>query len=204
MPTADCPSKGLPHFTGLCKPDPMGAITTPYFMFPVANGTCTICWWISVTSEEFRKGHSCCRTWRRTGTSSGNRGADLTIISLIKSGNILNTYHGLKFILIGDSGQRDAEIYSEIVKEFPGRIAAIYIRDVSKRKKGTRVKKIGEGLEASGVEMLLVKDTEEAASHAISKGFIAPDSFENIHNEREMDRNSPTELEQVLTGEMTR
>jgi phosphatidate phosphatase APP1 len=44
--------------------------------------------------------------------------------------NILLTYPDLKFILIGDSGQEDPKIYSEIVGLFPDRILAIYIRDV--------------------------------------------------------------------------
>ena len=43
---------------------------------------------------------------------------------------ILQAYPQLQFILIGDSGQEDPEIYREVVKEFPGRILAIYIRDV--------------------------------------------------------------------------
>ncbi|HFC12424.1 MAG TPA: DUF2183 domain-containing protein, partial [Anaerolineae bacterium] len=43
---------------------------------------------------------------------------------------ILTTYPDLPFILIGDSGQKDPEIYSEIVSRFPNRVLAIYIRDV--------------------------------------------------------------------------
>jgi phosphatidate phosphatase APP1 len=34
-------------------------------------------------------------------------------------------------ILIGDSGQQDPEIYREIVRDYPGRIKAVYIRNVS-------------------------------------------------------------------------
>ena len=44
---------------------------------------------------------------------------------------IMGTYPSLPFILVGDSGQEDPEIYGELVTEFPGRILAIYIRNVS-------------------------------------------------------------------------
>jgi phosphatidate phosphatase APP1 len=39
-------------------------------------------------------------------------------------------YPHLNFVLIGDSGQEDPKIYREIVAIFPGRILAVYIRDV--------------------------------------------------------------------------
>ncbi|MEO5589627.1 MAG: phosphatase domain-containing protein, partial [Gemmatimonadaceae bacterium] len=44
---------------------------------------------------------------------------------------IIGTYPNLPFILIGDSGQHDPEIYRQMVTTFPGRILAIYIRDVT-------------------------------------------------------------------------
>lgn len=34
------------------------------------------------------------------------------------------------FILIGDSGQNDPEIYLQVIRDFPGRVKMIYIRDV--------------------------------------------------------------------------
>ena len=36
----------------------------------------------------------------------------------------------LRWVLLGDSGQADAELYAEAAQEFGDRIAAIYIRDV--------------------------------------------------------------------------
>ena len=113
--------------------------------------------------------------------------------------HILTTYHDLRFILIGDSGQKDAEIYSKIVKEFPRRIAAIYIRDVSKEKRDKEINLISEGLEETGVEMLLVKDTEEAAKHAIAKNFISADTLKEIHEERDRDHNEPRDLAKVFS-----
>lgn len=46
---------------------------------------------------------------------------------------LLSFYPGMKFILFGDSGQHDPEIYSEVKKEFPKRIKAVFIRQVNKK-----------------------------------------------------------------------
>lgn len=38
---------------------------------------------------------------------------------------------GRRFVLVGDSGELDPEVYADAYREFPEQIAAIYIRDVS-------------------------------------------------------------------------
>ena len=60
-------------------------------------------------------------------------------IGLIRQ--MITHYEDMPFILIGDSGQRDPEIYAEIIKTFPNRVLAVYIRDVShdpKRRPGDK------------------------------------------------------------------
>jgi phosphatidate phosphatase APP1 len=57
--------------------------------------------------------------------------------------NMLSLYRDLPFILIGDSGQHDPEVYRQIVEEHPGRVLAVYIRNVSRD--AQRIKEI-EGL----------------------------------------------------------
>src|SRR3954471_6984878 len=47
-------------------------------------------------------------------------------------GNMLRLYRGLPFVLVGDSGQRDPEIYARVVRENPGRVLAVYVRNVSR------------------------------------------------------------------------
>jgi len=44
---------------------------------------------------------------------------------------VLAFYPDHRFLLIGDNGQMDVEIYAEAVKTYPDRIAAVFIRDVS-------------------------------------------------------------------------
>ncbi|MFT2007855.1 App1 family protein [Pontibacter sp. 13R65] len=102
--------------------------------------------------------------------------------------NLLITYPELEFILIGDSGQKDAEIYSEIVKNHPGRILAIYIRDVNVEKHTRKVVSIADELKKAGsVEMVIVKETLEAAEHAAANGFIFTEELPDIKEKTELD-----------------
>lgn len=111
---------------------------------------------------------------------------------------VINIYKEISFVLIGDSGQKDAEIYSEISYEFPGRIKCMYIRDVKKSRKGV-VKNIAEELKKSGVEMILIKNTAEAAIHAVNKHLIHPDNLKDILKEINKDEQAPTELEELFS-----
>ncbi|RIJ41805.1 App1 family protein [Pontibacter oryzae] len=103
--------------------------------------------------------------------------------------NILITYPHLNFILIGDSGQADATIYSEVVKNHPGRIMAIYIRDVNVENRSKAVTLLADTLKKEGeVEMVLVKDTAAAAAHAAECGFIFTEEVEEVEKEAELDK----------------
>lgn len=44
--------------------------------------------------------------------------------------DILRRFPGRSFILVGDSGEKDPEIYREIKRKFPVSVLEIYIRDV--------------------------------------------------------------------------
>ena len=84
--------------------------------------------------------------------------------------NILKTYPTLSFILIGDSGEHDAEIYMEIAEQYPDQIAAIYLRSVKHKRKMLRIKGLVENYKTTPV--LLVAKSEEAIAHAKEEGFI--------------------------------
>ena len=86
----------------------------------------------------------------------------------------------LPFILIGDSGQKDPEIYQRVVEHFPGRIKAIYIRDVSRTRRDAAIVNIGKSLSEAGVEMLFAPDTEIAARHALERGWILQQYMKGI------------------------
>ena len=101
---------------------------------------------------------------------------------------VLDVNPQLPFVLIGDSGQQDPEIYSQVVRENPGRIRAIYIRDVSEDQRDEAVRELIRTTEAFNVPMLLVADTVAAAEHAASLGLIDPDTIPEIRADRRADK----------------
>ncbi len=96
---------------------------------------------------------------------------------------LLNTYEDLPFVLIGDSGEEDPEIYLQAVQEHPGRIKAIYIRDVTSVERDVEVRAIAEEARKLGTEMVAVPDTTAAAEHAASIGLITPDAIAAVRSE---------------------
>lgn len=55
---------------------------------------------------------------------------------VIKS--LLKTFPERKFLLIGDSGERDPEIYGALARRFPKQVAGIFIRELTERPMETR------------------------------------------------------------------
>lgn len=104
---------------------------------------------------------------------------------------ILETYPNLPFILIGDSGQEDPEIYFEIVHDFPGRVMGIYIRDVSDAERRGSVQKLAEELAEDGSTLLLTPDTAAAAAHAAAQGWIRGDAVGDVAERRDEDLSKP-------------
>jgi phosphatidate phosphatase APP1 len=86
---------------------------------------------------------------------------------------LLSTYEDLSFVLIGDSGEEDPEIYLQAVREHPGRIIAVYIRDVTSVERDAEVRTIAAEVRKLGTEMVAVPDTASAAEHAASIGLVA-------------------------------
>lgn len=73
---------------------------------------------------------------------------------------ILAAYPQRRFILIGDSGEQDPEIYAKVAREHAGRVAAIFIRAVRGEKIGDgRFQSLAEQLD--GVRFELFEDGEE-------------------------------------------
>lgn len=114
---------------------------------------------------------------------------------------LLDTHPTLRFILIGDSSQKDPEIYLEVIQNNPGRILVVYIRDVTEQRRDAQVQLLIEKAKGLGVEMLMVPDTFAAAQHAADKGFITADRLALILKERDEDKQAPTPLEQAVLPE---
>jgi phosphatidate phosphatase APP1 len=100
---------------------------------------------------------------------------------------VLATYDA-PAILIGDSGQQDPEIYRDIVRDYPERIRAVYIRNVSMNEERSRaIGALADEVLASGSSLVLADDTLAAARHATDHGYIAAESLAGIAEEKRAD-----------------
>lgn len=111
---------------------------------------------------------------------------------------LLDTYPDLSFILIGDSSEADPEIYHQIAVDHPGRIRAIYIRDVAEQARDDELAAIAQDVRRAGSEMLLIPDTITAAQHAAEAGFILPTTLPAIAEETGEDKRAPEGLEALI------
>lgn len=91
-----------------------------------------------------------------------------------KSGRIreiLDLHPRLRFVLIGDSGERDPEIYTAVVRADPERIIAIYIREVRLDPGDGRVEKVS-GRWSEDVPFVLAADSDAVRRHATELGLL--------------------------------
>lgn len=102
--------------------------------------------------------------------SSGYRGHKYESIA-----QIFDTYPHLNFVLIGDSGEHDTDIYLELHKDYPDRVRAIYIRDVQHLTRTQRVSNLIK--DCDHPEIFLLKDFEEAVAHAARLGILDIDIY---------------------------
>ena len=101
---------------------------------------------------------------------------------------IMSAYPELPVILLGDSSQQDPEIYRDVVREFPERVLAIYIRDVKRTpQRHAAIASLVAEVEASRSVLVLADDSMAAARHAAEKGFIKADALAAIGGEKRMD-----------------
>ena len=106
--------------------------------------------------------------------------------------SILDTYPDMSFILIGDSGQEDPEIYRDIVHDYSERILGVYIRDVTQLFRRTqRINELAREVEAAGSQLNLAETTTEAAEHAAERGWIDKEWLEHIRARQEKDEQQP-------------
>ena len=90
---------------------------------------------------------------------------------LIRVARILKAFPAQQFVLLGDNSQQDPEIYASIADKFPGRIFAIYIRNISSEKQSS-TEKLLASLTDKSIYTLLYKHTSEAILHSKSIGLI--------------------------------
>ncbi|NUQ21918.1 MAG: DUF2183 domain-containing protein, partial [Gemmatimonadaceae bacterium] len=101
---------------------------------------------------------------------------------------ILDTFAGLPVILVGDSSQRDPEIYHDLGREYPDRVLAVYIRDVKRTpERHAALAALVREVEAARSVLVLADDTMAAARHAAERGYIDAAALAEIGGEKRMD-----------------
>jgi phosphatidate phosphatase APP1 len=147
-------------------------------------------WGIYEVLEEFFDQHGIpigpilfLREWGVSWTSPLPRKAENHKRELIH--NMLALYSDLPFVLIGDSGQHDPEIYRQIVEEHPGRVLAVYIRNVSRDPKRIKeIEDLAKAVAGAGSSLVLAADSVVIAEHAVGLGLVPPETVFEVRNER--------------------
>jgi phosphatidate phosphatase APP1 len=107
---------------------------------------------------------------------------------LQKIRDVLELTAPLSFLLLGDSGQHDPELYEQIVNEYGGRIRCVYIRNASRRKsRAAELEAIGARIQARGTEFVVIDDTAVAARHAASHGWILWREVDHVRQAKQED-----------------
>ncbi|MGH1504775.1 MAG: App1 family protein [Acidimicrobiales bacterium] len=92
---------------------------------------------------------------------------------------ILTSHPELEFVLIGDSGQHDPEIYAEVVRRHPGRIKAVYIREVRLDPGDGRVEAVADAWNHD-IPLLLASDSAAVAYHAQRAGLLSAEEAMSV------------------------
>jgi phosphatidate phosphatase APP1 len=102
---------------------------------------------------------------------------------------LLAAYPRLPFVLIGDSGESDPEVYRDIVRRHPDRIRVIYIRSVNRSpKRLLAVEKLIAEVAKTGCQLVLASDSEQAAAHAAAEGLIGAGELRAVRADKNRDR----------------
>ncbi|MCX2929771.1 DUF2183 domain-containing protein [Mycobacterium sp. CVI_P3] len=81
---------------------------------------------------------------------------------------LFEAYPRMRFVLIGDSGQRDPMIYEEMAREFPGRVLLALIRQVGAddEERNSQLRERADALRGEDIPLHLVADATQAAELA--------------------------------------
>jgi phosphatidate phosphatase APP1 len=90
---------------------------------------------------------------------------------LLRVYRIISAFPLQRFILIGDNSQADPLIYKMICEKHPGKIHAVYIRNIVHRKTASATELLAQ-ISSQGIATCLFKDNAEAIAHSIHIGLI--------------------------------
>ncbi|WP_062204247.1 App1 family protein [Aureimonas sp. AU12] len=127
--------------------------------------------------------------------TGGHRGHKLGAIEAL-----LAAYPRLGFVLIGDTGQSDAEIYAETVRRHPGRIVSVHLRDVSPKGLKSAVASALDAIRGAGVTVTTSPTLEGAAEACERLGLVAPGTHRAMLAEIEAGVSAATASRESVSG----
>ena len=95
---------------------------------------------------------------------------------------LLRAYPDVPFVLVGDSGMHDPELYAELVEKHPGRVRAVYLHHVGDDARRDEVGDIQRRLEGGGTDVVLAEEADAFAEHAARVGLIHPDAVAYVRD----------------------
>lgn len=94
--------------------------------------------------------------------------------------HLIDLYPEQRFILVGDTGQRDAEIYAQICREASDHILAVYLRSVGDDAREHAVGEIVREINDLGLPAVAAADTKAHAADALSHRWITQSDFDAV------------------------
>lgn len=90
---------------------------------------------------------------------------------LLRVARIMEAFPQQRFVLLGDNSQADPAIYEAISRKYPGRIFAIYIRNINKKNE-TITSQVLSAAEKNNVHVCQFANSNEAIEHSRRVGLI--------------------------------
>ena len=156
-------TRGVPGPSGARKPSPA--------FFYVSTGSWSFYEMLQqfIQLRAFPQGPMFLTEWGPTERYVRRSGAEHKRMAIRR---LFHAYPDTDFVLIGDSGQRDALTYEEMAREFPGHVKLILIRQVGSAKddRNVELSKHATALRGEGIPLYLVPDAAHAADLAHALG----------------------------------
>jgi len=94
---------------------------------------------------------------------------------------VLAVTPNLPVVLVGDSGQEDAETYARIVQDFPGRVRCVLIRDLARSaRREQAIRALERRLAGAGARLVLSPSTADMAEVIRELGLIPPQAVHRV------------------------
>ncbi len=169
-------ARGVPYKNGNRKPEPA--------FFYVSTGS----WAFFDTLQQFiqlrafPRGPMFLTQWGPTERYVRRSGAEHKRAAIRR---LLESFPTHDFVLIGDSGQRDALTYEEMAREFPGRMRLILIRQVGDAtdERNEQLSAHATALRGQGIPLYLVPDAIHAADLARALDLIDEETVLQVRDE---------------------